>query len=81
MKDVGRVLHAGVHKDINMACSTEIDHWPASLQVRMCQPKRPAVKDTPRWDRAAMNDDSLGNEFRVDLQNTLVARAHELDSA
>ena len=28
-----------------------------------------------------MNDDFLGNEFRVELQNTLVARAHELDSA
>ena len=48
----------------------------------MFPPKRSAVKDTPQWDRrAAMNDDSLGNEFRHVLQNTLVARAHELDSA
>ena len=39
------------------------------------------MKDTPRWDRAAMNDEFLGNEFRIDLQNTLVARAHDLDSA
>ena len=28
-----------------------------------------------------MNDDFLGNEFRIALQNALVARAHELDSA
>ena len=50
LKDVGRVLHAGMHKDVNMAFSTEIDHWSVSLQVRMCPPKRPALKDTPRWD-------------------------------
>ena len=81
VKDVGRMLHAGVHTDVNMAFSTEIDHWPISLQIRMCPPRRTAVKDAPRWDRAAMNDGSLGNEFRFDLRNTLVARAHELDSA
>ena len=81
MKDVGRVSHAGVHKDVNMALSTENDQWPVSLQVRMCPPKRPSVKDTPRWNCAAMNDDSFSNEFRVDLQNTLVARPHELDGA
>ena len=78
VKDVGRMLHVGIHTDVNMAFSTEIDHWPVSLQVRMCPPKR---KDAPRWDRAAMNDCSLGNEFRFDLRNTLVARAHELYSA
>ena len=33
LKDVGRVLHAGVCKDVNMAFSTVIDHWPVSLQV------------------------------------------------
>ena len=63
MKDIGRVVHAGVRKDISMAFSTEIGHWPASMQVRMCAPKRPAVKDAPRWDRAAMKDVSLGNVF------------------
>ena len=29
-------------------------------------------------ERAAMNDDSLGTNFACDLQNTLVARVHEL---
>ena len=67
MKDVGRVLHAGVHKDVNMAFSTEIDHWPVSLQVRMCPLK---------WD-----DDSRDKKLSVDLQDALVARAQELDSA
>ena len=52
-----------------------------SLQVRLYPPRRPVMKDTTQWDRAAMNDEFLGNEFRTDLQNTLVARAHDLDSA
>ena len=46
----------------------------------MCPSKRPAAKDTPRWDRAAIDDDILGIKFRAE-QATLVARAHELDSA
>ena len=67
-KVFGRVLHARVQQDVNMAFSTEIDHWPVSLQVRMCPPERPAAKDTPLSDRAAMNDDILGNKFRADLR-------------
>ena len=39
MKDISRVVHAGVCKDINMAFSTEIDHWPVAMQVRMFPPK------------------------------------------
>ena len=50
------------------------------MQVRMCPPKRPAVKNTPRWDRAATKDFSLGNAFRIALQSTLTTRAHDLDS-
>ena len=38
------------------------------MQVRMCTPKRTAVKNTSRWDRAAMKDVSLGNAFRSELQ-------------
>ena len=34
MEDSGRVLHAGAHKDVDMAFSAEIDHWPVSMQVR-----------------------------------------------
>ena len=64
-----------------MAFSTEIDHWPVEMQVRMCPPKRTAVKNTPRWDRAAMKDVSLGDAFRSELQSTLTTRAHDLDGA
>ena len=64
-----------------MAFSTEIDHWPVAMQVRKCPPKRTAVKNTSRWDRAAMKDVSLGNAFRSDLQSTLTTRARDLDGA
>ena len=36
---------------------------------------------SPEIDHWPVNDGSLGNEFRFDLRNTLVARAHELDNA
>ena len=81
MKDISRVVHAGVCKDINMAFSTKIDHWSAAMQVRMCPPKRTAVKNTSRWDRAAMKDVSLVYAFRNELQSTLTTRARDLDGA
>ena len=78
MKDISRVVHAGVCKDINIAFSTEIDHWPVAMQVSMCPPKRTAVKNTPRWDRAAA---AVGHLCDSDVQGCATVAMSELRKA